>query len=129
MRLTTAEARRLNEMVRLNETLKERNALLEDCIKKMINKAYLDDHKIGTPGCDWFTEGFDTLDLKEAKACFVSWPLGSARTPEESYTQRITSATRRSFGVTSTMALSPSLMKNICERTCDTFTPTSGGRA
>ena len=25
-------------------------------------------HDLLAPVCDWFTEGFDTLDLKEAKA-------------------------------------------------------------
>jgi hypothetical protein len=27
-----------------------------------------------TPIYDWFTEGFDTLDLKEAKAMLGGWP-------------------------------------------------------
>jgi predicted ATPase len=25
------------------------------------------------PVYGWFTEGFDTLDLKEARRCFMSW--------------------------------------------------------
>ena len=35
------------------------------------------------PVYDWFTEGFDTLDLKEAKALLASWsyePLNSQTT-------------------------------------------------
>ena len=31
------------------------------------------------PVYGWFTEGFDTLDLKEARAYSTSWPLEDAR--------------------------------------------------
>jgi hypothetical protein len=27
------------------------------------------------PVYGWFTEGFDTLDLKEAKGCSTNWPI------------------------------------------------------
>ena len=30
------------------------------------------------PVYGWFTEGFDTLDLKEAKACWRSWGWNEA---------------------------------------------------